>query len=286
MPLRDLLKRLLIGLMLGTQLTATAEVRRVEFESRLLGRMLTYSVLLPEGTGHAVQRLPVVYLLHGAGGDASSWLELGAEDIVAALAREGRMRASVLVLPSLGPESWWIDGAADAAARSFFAELMPHVEARWPVRADRAGRSIAGVSMGGFGALALVLRRPEQFCAAALISPAAYEAQPPAESAARRSPQFMREGAFAPDLWASAGHLAQLDAYARAPAKVPMWIGVGDHDALGLALESAKLFWRLRAIPSQELALRIVGGAHDAETFRAALPEALTWVDHRCAAAR
>lgn len=286
MLLRGLLARWLIGLMLATQAAAAAEVRRVEFESRLLSRVLTYSVLLPEGSGRGVQRFPVVYLLHGAGGDASSWLALGAKDIVAELAREGRMRASVIVLPSLGPESWWIDGAADAAASSFFAELLPHVEALWPVRVDRAGRSIAGVSMGGFGALALALRRPEEFCAAALISPAAYEAQPPAESAARRSPQFMREGAFAPDLWQRAGHLAQLDTYARSPAKVPMWIGVGDHDALGLALESAKLFWRLRQIPSQELALRIVGGAHDAETFRAVLPDALTWVDRICAAPR
>ena len=109
--------------------------------------------------------------------------------------RNGTLRPSVLVMPTVGSNSWWIDGAVDAAASAFLEDLMPAVEARLSFPVHRQRRALVGVSMGGFGALQFALSQPQRFCAAALISPTVYDPLPPPESAARRTPQFVRDGA-------------------------------------------------------------------------------------------
>ena len=80
-------------------------------------------------------------------------------------------------MPSVGRNSWWIDGAVDAAASALLEDVMPQVEARLGFTVQRERRALLGVSMGGFGALQLALSQPGRFCAAALISPAASQAR-------------------------------------------------------------------------------------------------------------
>jgi S-formylglutathione hydrolase FrmB len=63
----------------------------------------------------------------------------------------------------------WYDGTADFE-RHLLKEVMPAVVAQVRVRDDRDSRAIAGLSMGGYGALALSLRHPKLFCAAASLS--------------------------------------------------------------------------------------------------------------------
>ena len=115
-----------------------------------------------------------------------------------------------------------------------------------------------------------------------MISPAIYNPLPPETSAARRAAQFQRDGKFDPELWQRLNYPAQLEAYAKAPQKVPMWIASGDHDALGIAVMSANLYWQLLKIQPRQVELRIIDGDHEWMVFRDALPDALQYMDRMC----
>jgi enterochelin esterase-like enzyme len=186
-----------------------------------LNREVKFTIYLPDGYKDASDRYPVVYLLHGSGEDENVWRSKGgAVETLDALIRRGQMRPSVVVRPTVGSASWWANGAAEPAETAIVNELLPYVEGRYKVATGRSSRSIGGLSMGGYGSLNLALRYPDKFCAAAIISPAIYDPLPPETSAARRAPQFMRNGQFDPETWKSLNYPAHLEAYKKADRKV------------------------------------------------------------------
>lgn len=252
--------------------------------SSALGRDVKFTVYVPDGyQNEASATYPVVYLLHGAGGDENEWrTKGGAAETLDGLIKRGLIRPSVVVMPTAGPASWWADGAAEKAATAIIKDLLPYVESRYKVKKERSGRAIGGLSMGGYGALNLALRYPAQFCAAAVISPAIYDPLPPEASASRRTPQFVRNGQFDADTWKSLNYASQLDTYKAGGLYVPMWIVSGDHDYLGIAPMSANLYWRMYQIQPKQVELRVVNGDHEWLVFRDALPDALQYVDQQC----
>jgi S-formylglutathione hydrolase len=140
-------------------------MRDITFFSQALQRDMQYRVLLPEtGQGH---KLAVVYLLHGGGGTFRDWSNYSD---VAQFAARGLL----LVMPQ-GDYSYYTNAALrprDRYEDYIVDDLSADVERRFSVRADRAGRAIAGVSMGGFGAVKLALRHPDRYGFAAALSPA------------------------------------------------------------------------------------------------------------------
>lgn len=252
--------------------------------SNPLGRDVKFTVYLPDGYKDGAGSYPVVYLLHGAGGDENEWrTKGGAVETLDGLIKRGLMRPSVVIMPTAGPASWWANGASEQAESAIMDDLLPYVESKYKVSRERKGRSIGGLSMGGYGALNLALRHPAKFCAAAIISPAIYDPLPPETSAARRTPQFVRNGQFDADTWKALNYPAHLDAYKAQPNRVPMWIVSGDHDFLGIAVMSANLYWRLHQIQPKQAELRVIDGDHEWLVFRDALPDALQYVDRTCA---
>jgi S-formylglutathione hydrolase FrmB len=260
------------------------QLLRETFDSQRLGRPISYSLYLPDLAPGMREPALVLYLLHSAGGDHKTWT---GEDpmlrgpLVNAMLN-GTLRPSVLVMPTVGYDSWWTDGAAGPAASALLEDLMPRVESRLGFTVPRQRRALLGVSMGGSGALNIALAQPQRFCAAALISPTAYDPVPPPDSAARRSPQFQREGRFDDKLWQAANYPQRLDAYQSQPARVSFWIVAGDRDRSGILQAATQLFERLRAFQPDDTALRIINGGHDWTTFDAALPDALSYIDRRC----
>ena len=126
---------------------------------------MPYRVYLPENI-QAERRLPVVYLLHGGGADYRSWSN---ESDVAQYARAGL----ILVMPE-GDESYYMNEVE--SPRNRFEDYITHdlisdVESRLPVRKDRDGRAVIGISMGGFAAVEYALSRPELFGFVGALSP-------------------------------------------------------------------------------------------------------------------
>lgn len=260
------------------------QLRHERFRSQRLGRDIAFSLYLPDLDARTPEPALVLYLLHGAGGNEKTWT---GEDpvlqgpLVQAM-RNGTLRPSVLAMPTLGPNTWWIDGAADAAASALLDEVMPRIEARLPFTAHRTRRALLGVSMGGYGALQLALAQPQRFCAAALVSPTAYDPLPPADSVARRTPQFARDGRFDEQLWQAANYPVRLSEYARAPQKVAIWISSGDGDPPDVLRAATRLYQRLHAIQPDRTELLLMHGRHDWHLFDAALTPALAYIDARC----
>ncbi len=281
---RGLASALLLGATLAAPVAAPAgELFSDVVKSQVLGRDIRLNIYLPDGYKGGNAHYPVIYLLHGASGDENDWTHKGSVlETLDGLMRRGLIRPSIAVMPSIGPQSWFADGAAFRMETALMTELIPAVEQRYRAGTDRSERSITGLSMGGYGALNLSLRHPERFCAAGVISPAIYDPLPPETSAARRAAQFQRNGRFDADLWQALNYPSHLAAYEKAPRKVPMWIVSGDHDALGIAVMSANLYWRLLKIQPKLAELRIIDGDHEWMVFRDALPDTLQYTDRMC----
>jgi putative tributyrin esterase len=148
------------------RLSPNVVVRDVTFYSASLNRDMPCRVVMPASIPTGV-RFPVVYLLHGGAGDFRDWTNYSD---VARFAERGL----ILVMPD-GDESYYTNSADHPDQRYedyIVKDLIADVEARFPVASDRAHRAIAGVSMGGFGAVKLSLKHPELFSFAAGFSSA------------------------------------------------------------------------------------------------------------------
>lgn len=140
----------------------SVRIQTIQFESRLMKRVLPYSVILPPGYDLITERktrYPVLYLLHGWSGSYSSWLASSALSEYAAAHR------LIIVMPE-GGNGWYTDSAtneSDKYESYLIQELIPEVDSRFRTINMRGGRAVAGYSMGGYGALKLGLKFPEQF---------------------------------------------------------------------------------------------------------------------------
>lgn len=136
------------------------------------GREVDLVIMSPDGAPPA--GLPVCLALHGRGGGARWFLELGIPRFLTAAVRAGVPPFAVSAVD--GGESYFVAGEADDPQRMLLDELP-----RW--LADRgfpAPTAALGISMGGFGALCLARRHPTLH-AVAVASPALYQSWPDAK---------------------------------------------------------------------------------------------------------
>lgn len=144
-------------------------VETIQFKSKLVGKTLPYSVVLPSTysmAGQPALSYPVLYLLHGLAGHYSNWLT---KTKLADYAAQYRL---IIVMPE-GNDGWYTDSATVANDRYetyIVQELIPDVEKHFRAIKGREGRAIAGLSMGGYGALKFGLKYPDKFIFAASIS--------------------------------------------------------------------------------------------------------------------
>ncbi len=138
----------------------------VTFHSAALSREMPYRVIIPARIA-ANQKFPVLYLLHGGGGGFRDWSNYSD---VAQYAERGL----ILVMPEAN-NSYYTNSAdrpQDRYEDYIVHDLIADVEGRFPAAADRAHRGIAGISMGGFGAVVLALKHPDLFVFAGGLSSA------------------------------------------------------------------------------------------------------------------
>lgn len=142
------------------------DVETIQFKSELIGQVLPYDALLPVGYADSNKRYPVLFLLHGLFGRYDDWVTR------TNLAQYAKNYDLIIITPE-GHDSWYTDSAGTATDKyeSYFVrELISDVDARFRTIKDKRARGVAGLSMGGYGALKYGLKHPEQFAFAASLS--------------------------------------------------------------------------------------------------------------------
>jgi S-formylglutathione hydrolase FrmB len=246
-----------------------------EFRSEQLGRAWRYNVYLPDGYDGGTLRYPVLYLLHGNGGSLNEWPVKGNLQATAdRLIRAGKIPPAVIVLPDAGT-TWYVD-RKEKMESAFFQDLILDAEKSFRVLDTREGRLIGGLSMGGYGTLRFVMLHPEMFAAAALLSPAIYDPEPPENSSARRVGVFGAEQ-YDPAVWKSLNWPTLWDGFLAKKIAVPMYINSGDDDDFFIEGEATRLYDRLRRA-GQPAQLRIVDGAHVWPVWESTIGDAMRYV--------
>jgi enterochelin esterase-like enzyme len=265
----------LAGTLLLSVGASASSVVSANLTSKELGRAWTYTVYLPTGYESSQLKYPVLYLLHGNGGTENDWAVQGhiqatVDDLIA----RGEIPPTIIVMPSAGT-TWYVD-RKERMESAFFNDLLPTVEGRYRTITERSGRLVAGLSMGGYGALRFALMKPELFQAAALLSPAIYDPAVPETSSARRVGVF-GANAFDPAIWTALNYPTLWDKFLEKKIAVPMYINSGDDDDFNIEMEATRLYEKLRAA-KQPAELRIVNGAHVWDVWASTIGDAMRYM--------
>ena len=131
--------------------------------SSALQRMKAYSVVIPQNYDTA-RRYPVLYLLHGWGGGHLDWSRK------TQLKEYCQNREILVVMPDAG-NSWYVNSSTNPQSRyeEYIAGELPALIAK-RYAADTSRQAIAGLSMGGYGAVMLALKYPQKYAVAASFS--------------------------------------------------------------------------------------------------------------------
>ena len=167
------------------QLTLTSpqqldpRLQELVFSTPALSAPTHVRVLLPaDYAAHPTERYPVLYLLNGSVDNYTSWTKEGnAEALTAGL-------PLIVVMPDGGGGGFysdWYNGGAGGPPEwetYHIDQLLPWIDGHYRTIGTRAGRAIAGLSMGGFGAMTYAARHPDLFVAAASFSGAVNTNEP------------------------------------------------------------------------------------------------------------
>lgn len=146
--------------------------------SNILGEKRAYTVMLPRNYDkNPDKKYPILYLLHGIMDTNEGWYKNGrVKTVMDKLVESGDVEEMIVVTPNAGGDIYngvW-NGYFNMPGWNyedfFFEELMPEVESKYRVKADKEHRGIAGLSMGGGGSTVYAQRHPDKFCAVYAMS--------------------------------------------------------------------------------------------------------------------
>ena len=205
-------------------------VQKVWYPSPTANMTRRMTIYTPAGYADSRESYPVLYLLHGMGGDEEAWSELGrAAQIMDNLIAQGKAEPMIVVMPngnisqeaapgekagSFAQPSFNLPHTMDGLYEEAFPDIVKYVEAHYRVKADKRHRAVAGLSMGGFHSFYLSANHPDWFDYVGLFS-----------AAVMREPRDGGASAIYKDL---DGKLARL--FAAKPQLY--WIGIGRDDFL------------------------------------------------------
>ena len=149
------------------------------YNSKILGMDRRLTVYTPYGyENNPKKKYPVLYLLHGAGGDEEAWSSMGrAAQILDNLIEKGLAEPMIVVMPNGNPGQaaartlnipekqidWRSPDFRDAYVKSLCTEIVPFIEKNFRAVAKPSSRAIAGLSMGGGHTITASILYPEMF---------------------------------------------------------------------------------------------------------------------------
>lgn len=134
------------------------------YHSTLMNTDIGYSIYLPPNYNSSTDRYPVVYSLHGMGGNENGNCQTYSSVMQSGIT--SNTFSPVIVVFVNGRGNTFYSDSKDGAVKcesSIIKELIPHIDATYRTKADRTQRAVEGISMGGFGALMLGFKHPDIF---------------------------------------------------------------------------------------------------------------------------
>ena len=172
---------------------AHGTVSKVWYESPTAGLTRRLTVYTPAGYETSGKEYPVLYLLHGIGGDENAWSELGrAAQILDNLIAQGKAEPMLVVMtngnisqeacPGETSEGFkvptmMLPKTMEGSFETAFPDVVNFIEKTYRVKKDKAHRAIAGLSMGGFHSLFISINNPDTFGYVGLFSAAVDQQQ-------------------------------------------------------------------------------------------------------------
>ncbi len=149
------------------------------YDSKILGYSRRLTVYTPYGyEANPKKKYPVLYLLHGAGGDEEAWISMGrTAQIMDNLIEKGLAEPMIVVMPNGNPGqqaartlniaeksiNWRSEEFRNAYVNSLCTEIVPFIEKNFRAIPKPASRAIAGLSMGGGHTISASILYPELF---------------------------------------------------------------------------------------------------------------------------
>ena len=147
------------------------KLEMIEYESKTVGTTRKMNVYTPPGYSKD-KKYPVLYLLHGIGGDETEWERFAHPDVLMDnLLADGKALPMIVVMPNgraqkddrPGPNAMATAPAFAKFERDLLDDVIPAIESKYSVQADREHRALAGLSMGGGQSLNFGLGHLETF---------------------------------------------------------------------------------------------------------------------------
>jgi len=241
----------------------TFTVTDVQFPSPAIDQLLSYRAIVP--SGEAGERFPVLYFLHGA---HSSPAEVTRNAPLVRFANEQRL---IVILPD-GEHSYYTNARHRSNARwedAITQDLARDVQSRFPVMVQREHTGIAGISRGGYGAVKIALKHPQQYGFAGTLSGALdYTERKPSLRGVHQALRLWFVFGFGADQTAEdVFHLAQSSP---AVQQTPWFAACSQTDTL---YEVNQRFARLMRDRGAAFNLVVTPGGHTWQTWNADLPE-------------
>lgn len=164
------------------------KLEMIEYDSKTVGTRRKMQVYTPPGYSKE-QKCPVLYLLHGIGGDETEWQRFAQPEVLLDnLIADGKAEPMIVVMPNgRAQKNDRAEGNVMAAAPAFAVferdlldDVIPAIESRYSVHADKEHRALAGLSMGGGQSLNFGLSHLDTFAWVGGFS-SAPNTKPPAE---------------------------------------------------------------------------------------------------------
>ncbi len=252
-------------------------VQKEQLYANTLKDSVRYQIYLPNNYESNEIVYPILYLLHGHGGNEEDWFqaEEGNMGVILDSLINHELIPPVIAVTLNAGNSWYVDRPKPMET-FYLDEFIPFIEQTYRVDAS-LGRIAAGDSAGGYGALRFSLLKPSLFNNVILLSPASYEPLPPAISSSRKIDAFAKDGIFNDSIWNAFSYTHRWENLKNASNKPTYYLSVGDDDVFNIVPVVTTLQQRMirDSIPNE---LRITNGGHDWNCWQRNVSEALTTI--------
>jgi enterochelin esterase-like enzyme len=143
--------------------TAPGRVIKGHFPSEIDGPERDYRIYLPPCYGEDDRTYPTLYLFHGGAHSDDHWDNLGIDETAGEMINEGTIPPMLIVMPYGGELANNSSGGNKSFEGLFVNELLPYIESTYCAWPEPDGRAVGGISRGGYWALEIAFRQPDQF---------------------------------------------------------------------------------------------------------------------------